>query len=172
MTATEPHHPAAAYGLAPGDGEALWFLGQLVTVKASAASASARTGSISVIEVRGAQGPASPLHVHRGEAEWWYVLEGELAVWAGGQVIEAPAGSFVYGPPDVPHTFSVVSEESRFLLGTAPAGFESFIRACAEPAGAATLPPASAAAPDPGRLAELAADYGVEILGPPGFPTA
>lgn len=166
---TEPR-PAAPYGLAPDEGEALWFLGQLVTVKASTETTAARTGSLSLLEIRGAKGPASPLHVHRGESEWWYVLEGELAVWAGGAVIEAPAGSFVYGPPDVPHTFSVVSDESRFLLGTAPAGFETFVRACSDPAGALTLPPPAAAAPDPGRLAELAARVGVEILGPPGFP--
>lgn len=98
------------------------------------------------------------------------MLEGELVVWAAGEVIEAPAGSFVYGPPDVPHTFSVVSEESRFLLGTEPAGFGSSMRVCSEPAGAATLPPAGAFAPDPVRLTELAAEHGIEILGPLGLP--
>ena len=157
----------AAYGLTPGGGDALWFLGQLMTVKASAASSG---GRMALIEGRASRGPASPLHVHRREAEWWYVLEGELVVWAAGEVIEAPAGSFVYGPPDVPHTFSVVSADARFLLGTQPAGFESFMRACSEPAEAATLPPASALAPDPARLADLAAEYGIEILGPPGIP--
>ncbi len=167
MTTTPEASPASAYGLGPGDGEALWFLGQLATIKASASSG---TGTSALVEILGARGPASPLHVHRREAEWWYVLEGELVVWAGGEVIEAPAGSFVYGPPDVPHTFSVVSDEARFLLGTAPAGFEAFMRACSEPAGAATLPPGTAFAPDPARLTELAAEYGIEILGPPGLP--
>ncbi len=157
----------AAFSSAPGGGEALWFLGQLLTVKASGARTS---GRMALVEGRASQGPASPLHVHRREAEWWYVLEGELVVWAAGEVIEAPAGSFVYGPPDVPHTFSVVSADARFLLGTQPAGFESFLRACSEPAGAATLPPASASTPDPARLADLAAEYGIEILGPPGIP--
>ena len=157
----------SAYGLGPGEGEARWFLGELLTLKASAEGTG---GRMSLIEGRAPRGPASPLHVHHREAEWWYVLEGELVVWASGTVIEAPAGSFVYGPPDVPHTFSVVSDEARFLVGTQPAGFADFMRATSEPAGALTLPPASASVPDPARLAEIAAEYGVEILGPPGIP--
>lgn len=155
------------FGLAPGEGEALWFLGSLQTIKASTASTG---GRIAIIEGHAVEGPASPLHVHRNESEWWYVLEGELAIWAAGEVIEAPTGSFVYGPAGVPHTFSVVSAQARFLLGTEPAGFEAFMRACAEPAQTPTLPPPSTAAADPARLAALAADYGIEILGPPGFP--
>ncbi len=155
------------YGLAPGQGEALWFLGSLQTIKASTASTG---GRLAIIEGHAVNGPASPLHVHHNESEWWYVLEGELAIWAAGQVIEAPAGSFVYGPVGVPHTFSVVSAEARFLLGTEPAGFEAFMRACAEPAHTPTLPPPGLAAADPARLSTLAADHGIEILGPPGFP--
>jgi quercetin dioxygenase-like cupin family protein len=162
-----PTGSATAFGVAPEEGEARWFLGELLTVKASAESTG---GGLSLFDVRAPSGPASPLHVHRGEAEWWYVLEGELVVWAAGQVAEAPAGSFVYSPPDTPHTFSVVSDEARFLLGTNPGGFEAFLRACSEPAGDRTLPPPETAAPDPARLAELAAEHGIEILGPPGIP--
>lgn len=163
---TDASTTLAAYGFAPGGGEARWFLGQLMTLKATTESTG---GRMALIEGRASQGPASPLHVHRREAEWWYVLEGELVVWAAGSVIEAPAGSFVYGPPDVPHTFSVVSDEARFLLGTEPAGFEQFMRTCSEPADSPTLPPGEFA-PDPARLAELAAQHGIEILGPPGLP--
>jgi mannose-6-phosphate isomerase-like protein (cupin superfamily) len=156
-----------AYGLAQGEGEALWFLGSLQTIKASAASTG---GRLAIIEVRAVEGPASPLHVHHNESEWWYVLEGERAIWAAGEVIEAPAGSFVYGPVDVPHTFSVVSAQARFLLGTEPAGFEAFMRACSEPAQSPTLPPPGTTTPDPARLAALSAEYGIEVLGPPGLP--
>ena len=56
------------------------------------------------------------------EDEWFYVTEGEPAFWVGGQAIKAPAGSFVYGPRDVPHTFEVTSPEARFLLVTDPRG--------------------------------------------------
>jgi mannose-6-phosphate isomerase-like protein (cupin superfamily) len=155
------------YALAQGEGEALWFLGSLQTIKASAASTG---GRLTIIEARAVEGPASPLHVHHKESEWWYVLEGELAIWAAGEVIEAPAGSFVYGPVGVPHTFSVVSAQARFLLGTEPAGFEAFMRACSEPAQSPTLPPPGTTTPDPARMAALGAEYGIEVLGPPGLP--
>jgi mannose-6-phosphate isomerase-like protein (cupin superfamily) len=155
------------YGLAQSEGEAFWFLGSLQTIKASAASTG---GRLAIIEACAVEGPASPLHVHHNESEWWYVLEGELAIWAAGEVIEAPAGSFVYGPVGVPHTFSVVSAQARFLLGTEPAGFEAFMRACSEPAQSPTLPPPGTTPPDPARLAALGAEYGIEVLGPPGLP--
>jgi quercetin dioxygenase-like cupin family protein len=150
------------------EGEAVWFLGVLATIKASAETTG---GRVAVIEHHAPQGMGSPLHVHRREDEWFYVTEGSLTFWVGGQVIEAPAGSFVYGPRDVPHTFVVTSPEARFLVVTEPAGFESFMRTLSEPAQARTLPPASSRPPDPERLAAVAAEYGIEILGPPGVPS-
>jgi hypothetical protein len=107
---------------------------------------------------------------HLSEDEWFYVTEGELTFWVGGRVITAAAGSFVYGPRDVAHTFEVTSDEARFLLVAEPAGFEAFMRAVAEPAQARTIPPAPSQPPDPERLATIAADYGIKILGPPGIP--
>jgi quercetin dioxygenase-like cupin family protein len=153
--------------LQQSEGEALWFLGVLATIKASAETTD---GRVAVIEHLAAQGAGSPLHVHHREDEWFYVIEGELTFWVGGQRIEAPAGTFVYGPRDIPHTFAVDSREARFLLVTEPAGFESFMRTLAEPAQARTLPPPASEPPDFERLAATAAEYGIEILGPPGIP--
>ena len=84
--------------------------------------------------------------------------------------VKAPAGSFVYGPRDIPHTFIVSSAEARFLLVTEPAGFEGFMRALSEPAAALTLPPPSVQPPAPELMMATAAEYGIEILGPPGIP--
>jgi quercetin dioxygenase-like cupin family protein len=154
--------------LQEGEGEALWFLGTLATVKASSETTD---GRVAVIEHLAPQGAGSPLHVHRREDEWFYVLEGALTFWVGGEVIEAPAGSFVYGPRDVPHTFIVSSAQARFLLVTEPAGFERFMRGLSEPAQTRTIPPPAAVPPDPGPLVGAAAEYGIEILGPPGIPT-
>jgi quercetin dioxygenase-like cupin family protein len=167
MTATET--PIAPIALGPEEGEALWFLGFLATVKASAGTTG---GRVAVIEHLGPRGAGSPLHVHRREDEWFYVTEGEVTFWVGGRVIRAPAGAFVYGPRDVPHTFEVASERARFLLVAEPAGFEELVRAAAAPAGALTLPPPPAEPPDPAQMAALAAEHGIEILGPPGLPAA
>jgi quercetin dioxygenase-like cupin family protein len=115
------------------------------------------------------RGAGSPLHVHRHEDEWFYVLDGELTFWVDGEVTVAPAGSFVYGPRGLPHTFVVSSEQARFVLVTEPAGFETFVRTLAEPAERA-IPPAATEPPDVVRLAAVAAEHGLEILGPPGIP--
>ena len=153
--------------LSAGEGEALWFLGQLVTIKSSSESTAGRVG---VTETLAPRGSGSPMHVHHNEDEWFYVIEGELTLWVGGQVITAPAGSFVYGPREVPHTFIVSSEQARFLLVVEPAGFEGFVRALGQPAQQLVIPPPATEPPDVEGMASLAAEYGIEILGPPGIP--
>jgi quercetin dioxygenase-like cupin family protein len=157
----------ASIALSAGEGEALWFLGQLVTIKSSSESTAGRVG---VTETLAPRGSGSPLHVHHNEDEWFYVIEGELTFWVGGQVITAPAGSFVYGPREVPHTFIVSSEQARFLLVVEPAGFEGFVRALGQPAQELVIPSPATEPPDVAAMAALAAEYGIEILGPPGIP--
>ncbi len=152
---------------APGEGEHLWFLGVLATVKASTETTG---GAVAVIEHLAPRGSGSPLHVHSREDEWFYVIEGELTLWVDGRTIVAPAGSFVFGPKGIPHTFTVSSEEARFLLVTEPAGFEQFMRAVGEPAARIEIPPAATEPPDVAALTAAAAEYGIEIIGPPGIP--
>jgi quercetin dioxygenase-like cupin family protein len=157
----------APIALAQDEGEALWFLGTRATIKASADSTDGRVG---IIEQLAPRGSGSPLHVHHREDEWFYVLEGELTFWVGGAVTVAPAGSFVFGPRDIPHTFIVSSDQARFLLVTEPAGFEGFMRAGGVPAERLEIPPAPAEPPDVEGLTRLAASFGMEIVGPPGIP--
>ena len=151
----------------PGEGEALWFLGVLATVKAAGETTG---GAVAVIEHLAPRGSGSPLHVHSREDEWFYVIEGELTFWVGGETIVAPAGSFVFGPKGIPHTFLVSSEEARFLLVAEPAGFEEFMRAVGEPAQRLEIPPAATEPPDVAGLTAVAATFGIEITGPPGIP--
>ncbi len=162
--ATEKVAPIVA---GPGEGEALWFLGVLATVKSTAETTG---GAVAVIEHLAPQGSGSPLHVHSREDEWFYVIEGELTFWVGGETSVAPAGSFVFGPKGIPHTFMVSSEQARFLLVTEPAGFEAFMRAGSVPAERLEIPPAPTEPPDMAAMSALAAEYGLEILGPPGIP--
>jgi mannose-6-phosphate isomerase-like protein (cupin superfamily) len=149
------------------EGEALWFFGALVTIKASSETTG---GRVAVIEHLASQGVASPMHVHHNEDEWFYITEGAVTFWVGGKIFQASAGSFVYGPREIPHTFLVTSPQARFLLVAEPAGFEEFVRILGQPAAARTVPPASVPLPSPDRAASVAAQFGVEILGPPGIP--
>jgi hypothetical protein len=50
----------------------------------------------------------------------------------------------------------------------APAGFDRFVAATARPADSLTLPPPPESAADLERLAAVAAEHGIELLGPPG----
>ena len=151
----------------PDEGDAYWFLGALATIKASTETTG---GGVAVIEHLAPQGHGSPLHVHTREDEWFYVLEGELTFWVDGRVSVAPAGSFVYGPKGLAHTFIVSSEVARFLLVTEPAGFERFTRALGQPAERLEIPPPATEPPDVEGLAQLATTFGLQIVGPPGIP--
>jgi quercetin dioxygenase-like cupin family protein len=113
-------------------------------------------GSVSVVEIEGPAGPAAPLHVHRREDETAYVLEGELTFLIGDEVTHASAGDVVHLPRDVPHTYTIDSPRARHLVVAQPAGFEEFV----ERLGAI-------ADPKPEQVAEVAAEFGIEVLGPP-----
>jgi uncharacterized cupin superfamily protein len=59
-------------------------------------------------EPGGPSGPpryVAPLHVHHGDDEAWYVLEGTLRFRLGDEEIDAPAGSAVFAARGVPHTY-------------------------------------------------------------------
>jgi quercetin dioxygenase-like cupin family protein len=167
MTPTTDTPAIAPIALGPDEGEALWGFGTLAVIKSTGATTG---GRVAVIDNLAPRGAGSPLHVHHREDEWFYVIEGELTLWVGGDVIKAPAGSFVYGPRDVPHTFLVSSDQARFLLVVQPAGFEEFFRAMSQPAPSLTVPPPMEPPADPSPMIAAAAEYGLEILGPPGIP--
>ena len=117
MTTSAPQLVPIA--LAPEEGEALWAFGFLATMKASSETTA---GRVAVIEHLAPRGAGSPLHVHHREDEWFYVLDGELTFWVGGEVVNAPAGSFVYGPRDVPHTFVVRLSRRASCSSPSPPG--------------------------------------------------
>ena len=169
MSETSQSSAPIAHG--PGEGEAYWFFGGLTTIKATAGQTA---GRVAVSENLAPRGSGSPLHVHHREDEWFYVLEGELTFWVAGEVIQAPAGSFVYGPRDIPHTFVVSSDQARYLLVVEPAGFEEFVRTLGEPAPRLEIPP-PADPPGPEAMEAImraAAAHGIDIIGPPGIPEA
>jgi len=155
---TEVAPPALVLG--SDEGEGVWFADSLLRYKVTGVETH---GLLALAEVRAPRGSGSPVHTHRHEDEAWYVLEGELTFWLGGESRTATAGEFVFGPRGIRHRFRVDSEMARFLILVTPAGFEDFTRACGRPATAGTLPP-----PDlpPRRAAELAAAarrHGIDI---------
>ena len=154
----------SGYGLGPGEGEALWFNGGLGVLKATGDQTG---GRFAVMELLAPKGFASPLHIHRREDEFFVVLSGEVRVQHGEAVMEAVAGSLVYGPRDVAHAFHVDSAEARLLLFFGPAGAEGFFREGGKPAGSRGLPPPDEQFLDRQALMEIASRYEQEFVGPP-----
>lgn len=153
-------HP---YILAREEGQSVWFLGTLVTLKATHEQTG---GTFSLIEQVVPPGFAPPRHVHHGEDEAFYVIDGEMTFFCGDQTFAARAGSFVFLPKDIPHTFLVSDDKAaRLLQWTTPAGFEQFHVELGEPAASLTLPPP--AAPAIAQLLALAPKYKFEVVGPP-----
>ena len=151
------------YALAANDGEAIWFIGTLATIKASGAQTG---GTLSVVEFTHPPGFATPRHVHTDVDEAFYVLEGAMRGYCGERRWYATAGAFVWLPRGIPHGYAVDGDETlRSLARTMPAGFDRCVAEAGEPAQERTLPPP--AAPDIEKLLAAGARHGIETLGPP-----
>ena len=154
--------PHSAFVVPPGEGDRSWSLNHLTTTKAAAA---ATAGVLGVIEVLVDKNGEPPPHVHHGEDESFYVLDGHVTMYVGEAALDAPRGSFVFAPRDVPHRFTVESDQARLLVIITPAGWEGFFAEVGETATTATIPAPSP--PDIGRIVEAAAARDCEILLPP-----
>jgi len=133
----------------------LYFLGLPTFLRATSETTN---GAFGLVENLMPAGFVSPYHTHRLEDEAFYVLEGEMAFVCGGNWIRAKAGTYVFGPRNIPHGFKVLGNApARMLLLCAPAGFAQFVADMAE---------AAPAPPDMAKLMAVAAKYQVEILGP------
>jgi quercetin dioxygenase-like cupin family protein len=134
--------------------EQIQFLDNRARIHAS----STDTGDFALIESVAPAGSQPPLHVHRDEGEGFYVLEGQLTLWVGDAARTLRPGEFLFAPPAVPHTIRTGDGGARWLL-IAGGRFEAFVRAVAAFAGE----------PDPIELTRIAAEHGIDLLGPPGM---
>jgi mannose-6-phosphate isomerase-like protein (cupin superfamily) len=158
-------HTAAVrpYVRREGEGEALWFLGNLVTIKAAGAQT---RGRLTVAEFVNPAGFAPPLHRHREEDEMFHLLSGTARFHCDGESFTAGPGDFVFLPAGLAHTFLVGTDEPlRVLQITTPSGFEHFAAEAGEPARERRLPAPGPV--DPAALGHAAARHAIEILGPP-----
>jgi quercetin dioxygenase-like cupin family protein len=158
MTTQSQTLPAQA--LPPGEGEALWWFGQLATVKATAADTG---GAYTLVEIAVGPDYATPLHVHHREDEAFWMLEGHATFSVGKEAFEAPVGTYLFGPRDVPHSWAAGRDGARMLYLFSPGGFEELIEEMSVPAKALTPPPPEVVPPE--NFVEIATRFGVELLG-------
>ena len=142
-------------------GEALWWLGGLAVIKATAASTG---GQLAIIEVTEPPGMEAPLHVHHNEDEGFFVLEGSVTIYVGDESVDARAGDFAWGPRNVPHRYTVGPDGCRMLFVCTPGGFEKLVVEMSEPAASLTIPPPSDEEPDWDHVAKVAVANGCELL--------
>jgi hypothetical protein len=116
-------------------------------------------GEFALFQSSGERGHTSPRHRHRHASETFIVLEGEMLIEAGPQRRVAAAGHVAVLPRGQVHTFIVVSATARYLTLHTPAGFEAFVRAVSDAASDGAPPPRAA-------LTALAAEYGIDLVGP------
>ena len=150
-----------AVAVPSGQGEARWWFGALVELKATAADTG---GRLTLVEVTCGPGYEAPLHVHHREDEGFWILEGKVTLYVGDKTIEAGAGDYAFGPQDIPHRFAVGPQGCRMLWVLVPGGLEDLIRATSAPAASRTVPPAPEEPPDIERIKAMVAEYGNELL--------
>ncbi len=150
--------------LAPSRPAPLWFIEGLVHIHVSGEETD---GQYAVVENLVPRGDMPPLHVHHEEDEVFHVLEGEVTLFLPGDKVALATGETFRAPSGVPHAYRVESETARLLVFCAPARFDGLVRAVSDPAPAEELPPRGRPL-DADRLAAVAAQHGIEILGPPG----
>lgn len=95
---------------------------------------------------------AAPLHYHRNEDEYSFVLRGKLGALLGEEVVTADPGTWVYKPRHQWHTFWNAGDDICEIIEViSPAGFENYFREVAQSWG------------DLQRFAEINAKYQLDM---------
>jgi len=142
----------------------VWFNGALMTFLATADDTE---GRFALIEAVNRKGNSPPRHIHHGEDETFYVLEGEVTVSVGDRTIKATTGTMVFLPRGVAHSFAIESDQVRMLIFLAPAGLERWFKEFSVPASAMALPPAAEVpVSERQRMLEVSREYGIEFVVP------
>jgi mannose-6-phosphate isomerase-like protein (cupin superfamily) len=142
--------------------ESIWFIQNLMDVLVEGPD-------YELIRAYAPPGDMPPLHVHERDDEGFFVLEGELTLWVGdAEPVVLGPGEFVNAPAGVPHTYRVTSAEPASWLLPAGPGFAAFVRDVGVPAERHELPVLDGP-PDAERIARIAAEHRITLLGPPGM---
>lgn len=148
--------------VAPGRHEsAFWWQGSLYRITARAADTGGALGAVDASLYRGF-GP--PLHVHHGEDEAFYVLEGEIRFRVRDEDLVGGPGFWLWAPRGVPHTFRVESDEARALILFTPGGFERMFEVGGVSVSESPEPPPREY--DLEHTVTVSQQFGFEVVGP------
>ena len=84
---------------------------------------------LSLLEFELQSGGEIAPHLHRGQSDSFYVLEGEVEFRVGDEVVTATPGTFVLSPAGVVHSLRNAGEQPARLLNLhVPGGFVEYRR--------------------------------------------
>jgi len=119
--------------------------------------------SFSIVECIEPPGSGAPMHVHHGEVEAFYILEGTVELVCGEEKLTGRAGDFVYTPKNLAHKFTVVGDKpARVLMFFSRPGFEMFFAEGGSPTDQPLASP-----PDFAKFRRLVEKYDMELLETP-----
>jgi quercetin dioxygenase-like cupin family protein len=138
-----------------------WNAGGLVTYLATGEDTGGAFGLIDLVVHHGTE---PPLHIHNGEEESFYILEGTVTFLVEGRELTLEAGGWAMVPRRTVHTYRVDSGTARMLVLLSPAGFERFFMETSEPATSLTIAPTPDGPPDIARIVSTAEKFGVTFM--------
>jgi quercetin dioxygenase-like cupin family protein len=166
MTKTNNIAPVAAFASGARVENSLFYMGSLMSV---VASTKATGGAFSLLEYRSQPVHEPPPHIHVGQDELLYLLEGEIEAYTPDlTAVRVGTGQSLFLPRDQAHAWYVTSPTLRMLILTYPAGIDDYFAAMAEPATSLELPPngITYAMDDPAHAVAVGARHGIKILTP------
>lgn len=150
--------PRAITHITQNERRPLWVMGALLEI---VIDGDQTEGAYAVAEDRSLPGFGPPPHVHTHEDEAFYVIEGEYLFGSEDTEVRAGPGTFVHAPKGHLHWWRNVGEgPGRHLEIFVPAGLERMFEEIGDPVDD---PDAGAPPPNPERLLEAAARYGLEF---------
>jgi quercetin dioxygenase-like cupin family protein len=166
MTNQSSNGQIAAFAAGAHVENSLFYMGSLMSVLAST---KATGGAFSLLEYRSQPGHEPPPHLHIGQDELLYLVEGEIEAYTPDlTAIRVGAGQSLFLPRDQAHAWYVTSPTLRMLILTNPAGIDNYFAAMAEPATSMNLPPngTTYAMDDPAHAIAVGERHGIKILTP------
>ena len=95
-----------------------------IVVKLPASETGGRWG---VVVVSGVPGEGGQTHVHRGESEGFFVLQGEIELLGASSRTPIGPGTFVLVPPDTEHGLRIVGTGEARWLAIWPAALDGLV---------------------------------------------
>ena len=116
-------------------------------------------GGLCVTEITSLEKGGPVRHLHHGQDEWFYVLEGEYVIEVGEERYEVSRGDSVLAPREVAHAWAHVGEGTGTLIAALqPAGeIEAFFEGLAKLGNT----------PEREELSRVFSSHGLEMVGPP-----